>query len=222
MIAAAGIGAGNNYSGPTICANGATVFIANGLSKWHRCRRNTGLLLNGRQRAILLFHYSARHPSTRLYRRKEKCMYSQCAGYQLHLTFEVSGQAGFIYDSLMDCVDSITVSNPSKMTWIYRTAKKNDRLDARKQAILLSIGEIPAVHMPTREVRQWRQTILHRKKTVSKVGQVKNRIRVVLKSQAPFSHFLEHLLCFFGLWAVRILLQNLAAAGCNQPENLVF
>ena len=40
------------------------------------------------------------------------------------LTFEVSGQAGWLYDELVDLVDSLTVSNPSKMTWIYRTAKK--------------------------------------------------------------------------------------------------
>jgi hypothetical protein len=104
-------------------------------------------------------------------------------GCKLHLTFEISGQAGFIYDSLIDCVDSITVSNPTKMTWIYRTTKKNDRIDARKQAILLSIGEIPGVHMPTQEVRQWRQTILHRRKIVGKVAQAKNRIRALLKSQ---------------------------------------
>ena len=58
-------------------------------------------------------------PVMRRYLQQQKC-----GGYQLHLTFEISGQAGFIYDSLMDCVDSITVSNPSKMTWIYRTAKK--------------------------------------------------------------------------------------------------
>lgn len=102
--------------------------------------------------------------------------------YRLHLTFEISGQAGFIYDSLIDSVDTITVSNPSKMTWIYRTAKKNDRLDARKQAVLLSIGEIPAVHMPNRQVRQWRNTILHRRKIVSRITAIKNRIRAVLKS----------------------------------------
>jgi len=59
-------------------------------------------------------------------------------GYKVHLTFEISGQAGFIYDSLLDCVASITVSNPTKMTWIYRTTKKNDRIDARKQAIRVS------------------------------------------------------------------------------------
>ena len=102
---------------------------------------------------------------------------------KLHLTFEVSGQAGFIYDSLVDCVDTITVNNPTKMTWIYRTSKKNDRLDARKMAVLLSIGEIPKVYMPGREVRQWRETILHRKKIVSKAVQTKNRIRATLKSQ---------------------------------------
>ena len=104
-------------------------------------------------------------------------------GYRVELVFEISGQAGFIYDSLLDCVDDIKVANPSKMTWIYRTAKKNDRIDAHKMAVLLSIGEIPSVYMPSREIRQWRETILHRKKIVDKVVQVKNRIRATFKSQ---------------------------------------
>jgi len=105
------------------------------------------------------------------------------AGHRVELAFEVSGQAGFIYDSLAGCVDEIKVVNPSKMTWIYRTSKKNDRIDARKMAVLMSIGELPTVYMPSREVRQWRETILHRKKIVCKVVQVKNRIRATLKSQ---------------------------------------
>ena len=104
-------------------------------------------------------------------------------GHRVELVFEISGQAGYIYDSLIDCVDDIKVANPSKMTWIYRTAKKNDRIDARKMAVLLSIGEVPAVYMPCREVRQWRETILHRKKIVCKIVQVKNRVRATLKSQ---------------------------------------
>ena len=104
-------------------------------------------------------------------------------GASVHIVFEISGQAGFLYDSLIDCVDSITVANPSKMTWIFRTAKKNDRIDARKMAVLLSIGEIPTVHMPSSEVRQWRQMILHRRNVVKKVTSVKNRIRALLKSR---------------------------------------
>ena len=69
-------------------------------------------------------------------------------GDKLHLTFEVSGVAGWLYDNLIDSVDTLTVSNPSKMTWIFRTSKKTDRIDARKQAVLLQLGEIPKVHMP--------------------------------------------------------------------------
>jgi len=103
-------------------------------------------------------------------------------GGKLHLTFEISGQAGYRYDALSDFVEDITVSNPTKMTWIYRTAKKNDRIDARKQAILLSIGEVPRVHIPRIEVRQWRVTIQHRRKIVGRITQVRNRIRAILKA----------------------------------------
>jgi hypothetical protein len=53
-------------------------------------------------------------------------------GDRLHLTFEVSGLSGHLYDGLVDVVDRLEVSNPTKLTWIYRTAKKNDRIDARK------------------------------------------------------------------------------------------
>lgn len=104
-------------------------------------------------------------------------------GCGVHLTFEISGQAGFLYDELIGCVDSIKVANPDKMTWIYRTAKKNDRMDARKMAVLLSIGEIPAVYMPSKEVRQWRMIICHRRKLLAEAVTAKNRIRAVFKSQ---------------------------------------
>ena len=104
-------------------------------------------------------------------------------GWRVHAVFEISGQAGFLYDELIEDVASLHVANPSKMTWIYRTAKKNDRIDARKMAVLLSIGELPEVYMPSKEVRQWRQTILHRRRIIQSVGQVKNRIRAALKSE---------------------------------------
>jgi transposase len=103
-------------------------------------------------------------------------------GEKLHLTFEVSGQAGWLYDELADLVDSLTVSNPSKMTWIYRTAKKTDRIDARKQAVLLQLNEIPKVHMPEKDIRQWRLQIQHRRKLICSSTQSKNRIRMLLKS----------------------------------------
>jgi transposase len=105
------------------------------------------------------------------------------SGERLHLTFEVSGQAGWLHDELFDLVDTLTVSNPSKMTWIYRTAKKTDRIDARKQAVLLQLGEIPKVHMPNQEVRQWRGQIQHRRKLMGSSVQIKNRVRTLVKGR---------------------------------------
>jgi transposase len=101
---------------------------------------------------------------------------------KLHLTFEISGMAGWLYDELVDTVDTLAVSNPSKMTWIYRTAKKTDRIDARKQAVLLQLGELPRVHMPSKAVRQWRGKIQHRRKLISLSTQTKNRIRTLVKN----------------------------------------
>lgn len=69
------------------------------------------------------------------------------------------------------------------MTWIYRTSKKNDRIDARKQALLLSIGEIPKVHMPSKRIRQWRNSIQHKRRLIGRLVQIKNRIRSLLKGR---------------------------------------
>jgi len=103
-------------------------------------------------------------------------------GSPLHLTFEISGEAGYRHDALRPYVESLTVSNPNKMTWIFRTSRKNDRIDARKQAVLLSIDEVPKVHIPVLEVRQWRATIQHRRLLVNRRTAVKNRIRALLKA----------------------------------------
>jgi transposase len=113
---------------------------------------------------------------------KNFLLQQRTSGDKLHLTFEISGEAGYRYDALSDFADDITVSNPTKMTWIYRTSKKNDRIDARKQALLLSIGEIPKVHMPKREIRQWRATIGHRRTIIGKGTRAKNCIRALLKA----------------------------------------
>jgi transposase len=102
---------------------------------------------------------------------------------EVHLTFEISGEAGYRYDALRGLVDTLTVSNPHKMTWIYRTSKKNDRIDCRKQAVLLSINEVPRVHIPTLAVRQWRVAIQQRRGIVNRTVSVKNRIRALLKAQ---------------------------------------
>jgi transposase len=107
-------------------------------------------------------------------------------GSQLYLAYEVSGYSGYLHDQLCECVDKIAVCNPTKTTWIYRTKKKSDRIDARKLAVLLYMGELPTVHVPNKEIRQWRQMILQRRNFVKDICRVKNRIRALLKSVGHF------------------------------------
>ena len=104
-------------------------------------------------------------------------------GYRVGVTYEISGQAGWWYDNLSDVADEIKVCNPTKMTWIYRTTKKNDLVDARKMAVLYRIGELPTIYIPDAQVRQWRQMIGHRRDLMSKQTAVKNQIRSLIKSQ---------------------------------------
>ena len=65
----------------------------------------------------------------------------------------------------------------TKLTWIDRTAKTNDRIDARQQAVLLSMNEMPRVHMPREGVREWRRTIQDRRNLVNTLTQTKKRTR---------------------------------------------
>lgn len=99
------------------------------------------------------------------------------------VAFEVNGLAGRLYDRLRPLVDDLQVANPSQTPWIYRTPVKTDRLDAKKLAVLMSVGQLPTVHMPSKEVRQWRQQIQHRRRLVERGTQIKNRIRTYLVNE---------------------------------------
>lgn len=60
---------------------------------------------------------------------------------------------------MLDCVAQsgrLPVYNRTKLTWIHRTAKYDARIDARKQAALLSMGEASGVRMPSKNASEWR------------------------------------------------------------------
>jgi transposase len=42
---------------------------------------------------------------------------------------------------------------------IFRSKNKNDRNDAERRAKLLYLGETPTVHVPSADVRTWRELI---------------------------------------------------------------
>ena len=99
-----------------------------------------------------------------------------------HVTMEISALTSNLYDGLKPLVKEMVMCNPSQMPWLYRSGKKNDRIDAKKQAILLSLGQLPVVHMPSRDVREWRAMISHRRTLVQDCCRIKARIRSLINA----------------------------------------
>jgi transposase len=61
--------------------------------------------------------------------------------------------------------------------------KKTDRLDALKLAELSASNQLPLVHLPQREVRQWRSLIRYRHHLIARRTAIKNRIRSIFEGE---------------------------------------
>jgi transposase len=79
----------------------------------------------------------------------------------------------------------LQVANPNQEGWRWNKVKrKTDRDDALKLARLSAMNQLPLVHLPEREVRQWRSLIQYRQSLVGSRTSVKNRIRSILDREA--------------------------------------
>jgi transposase len=98
--------------------------------------------------------------------------------------YEASTSSGWLFDQLRSCAASVSVAHPGLLRLIFRSKKKNDRIDAAKLAKLEFLGEVPGAYTPSAQVRSWRAMIVHRHSLVHSRTAVKNNIRVLLRSQA--------------------------------------
>jgi transposase len=98
--------------------------------------------------------------------------------------YEASCGYGYLFDRLakLSSVERIVVAHPGRLRLIFCSKKKNDRVDARKLAMMLLIGQVPEVHVPKLEVRSWRGMIEFRRKLVDRQTMVKNELRALLKT----------------------------------------
>jgi transposase len=80
----------------------------------------------------------------------------------------------WIYDELKKHNPRIYVGDPQMLTYIAKTKKKNDRLDARKLANLLRCDLFPAIHMPDPQTRYLRGLLRHRNFVVRQITRFKN------------------------------------------------
>lgn len=97
--------------------------------------------------------------------------------------FEASTGYGLLHDTLAAFARRVIVAHPGRLRLIFRAKRKTDRIDALKLAKLLLIDEVPPVHVPSLEVREWRGLLEHRRRGVDKSTRAKNALRALLRSQ---------------------------------------
>lgn len=95
--------------------------------------------------------------------------------------YEASCGYGHLHDRLRRLAQRVVVAHPGQLRLIFRSKRKNDRVDARKLATLLFLDQVPPVHVPSLEVRSWRQLIEFRHRLIGKRTRVKNGLRSLLR-----------------------------------------
>ena len=97
--------------------------------------------------------------------------------------YEASCGYGYLYEEFSKLADRVTVGHPGQLAWIYKSKKKHNRVDATKLAKLLFLDMVPAVHVPSRQVRVWRQTVEFRQKVLRSRVTAKNQVRAFLRER---------------------------------------
>jgi len=98
------------------------------------------------------------------------------------ICFEASCGYGPLYDALSKLSRRVVMAHPGRLRLIFRSARKNDRVDAEKLAKLLYLDEVPASHVPGVDVRGWRELIEFRRRLVDGQTRCKSQIRSLLRN----------------------------------------
>lgn len=96
--------------------------------------------------------------------------------------FEASCGYGWLYDRLRPLASRVVVAHPGQLRLIFRSKRKNDRIDAMRLAKLLFLNEVPPAYVPALEVRSWRALVEFRQGVLGQRVAVKNRLRALLRS----------------------------------------
>jgi transposase len=100
---------------------------------------------------------------------------------RFEVCYEASCGYGHYHDLLKPIAARVTVAHPGRLRLIFRSKDKNDRKDAERLAKLLYLGEAPAVHVPSGEVRTWRELITCRGRVLAQRTRAKNSLRTLLR-----------------------------------------
>src|SRR6476469_9384363 len=101
---------------------------------------------------------------------------------RFEVCYEASCGYGHYHDLLQPLAARVLVAHPGHLRLIFRSRNKNDRNDAERLAKLLYLGEVATVHVPSLDVRTWRELINCRSQVIAKRTRAKNVIRALLRS----------------------------------------
>jgi transposase len=102
--------------------------------------------------------------------------------HRVAVAFEACGGCAVLYEELCKVAVRVGVAHPGHLRLIFKSKRKNDRVDAGKLAKLLYCDAIPRAHIPKAEVRQWRRLVELRRVLVSRRTAVKNQLRGLLRT----------------------------------------
>ena len=97
---------------------------------------------------------------------------------------EACGPSGWVSDLCGQLEIPVIVCSTHEDAWLFKNVKrKTDKDDAIKLARLGALGELKAVHVPTKPMRELKRLIKYRKNLVGRVNQCKNSIRSIFANQ---------------------------------------
>ena len=100
------------------------------------------------------------------------------------VVFEACTVSGWLADLCRELGLKFLVANTMTEAWSWRKVKrKTDRDDARKLARMAALGELPSVHVPSPEARQYREIVSYRDKLIGRRTAIQNRIRALCQGQ---------------------------------------
>ena len=96
------------------------------------------------------------------------------------IALEVSTTGKYVARKLSDMGFHVHPADPVKLALIFNTSKKNDKEDSYKLAKLLRLGELPEVHLPSKEADDLRSLVRYRKSLGEEITMLKNRVQAIL------------------------------------------
>ncbi len=103
----------------------------------------------------------------------------------------------YVHDQLSRVAKRVVVAHPGQTRLIFRGKRKNDRIDAKKLATLLFLDQVPTVHVPSLDVRSWRNLIEFRPRLAGDEAvlvqrEMENRLSWVIPNREAVSRHHTH------------------------------